>query len=64
MLDVIADDFAVNAQLWLKRGLQLICIFFLGTTAATSTGRLRAHTETLSYLRCAEQNQGECPDAV
>jgi len=28
VLNVNVDDFAANALLWLKRGLQLICTFF------------------------------------
>ncbi|XP_023034868.1 glycolipid transfer protein [Drosophila willistoni] len=41
VLNVNIDDFAANALLWLKRGLQLICTFFENIYADTK------HTEVL-----------------
>ncbi|XP_068154411.1 glycolipid transfer protein isoform X2 [Drosophila tropicalis] len=58
VLNVNIDDFAANALLWLKRGLQLICTFFENIYAdAQNTEVLKQHLQD-AYERTLKPYHG------
>lgn len=58
VLNVNVDDFAANALLWLKRGLQLICTFFENIyNDAKSSEPLKQHLQD-AYERTLKPYHG------